>query len=448
MKEYRIAPQSKGDRANSDLAAGQTRPFLRWGLGAVVLLGAGAFGLWTILAPKDGAAPSAKPAAAGKPATRVLAVTAQKGEIPIFLEALGTVTPVATVTVKTQISGQLTQVGFQEGQLVKAGDFLAQIDPRPYELALAQYEGQLRKDQALLKAAQNDLARYRTLFSQDSIAKQQLDTQEALVQQYEGTVQTDQAQVGNARLNLTYCHIVAPVSGRTGLRQVDPGNYLQASDANGIVVVTPIQPINVTFSIAEDHLGAVHQRLRAGAELPVVVFDRAQTGELARGKVATLDNQIDTTTGTVKLRAHFDNEKEALYPNQFVNVRILVDQVKDATLLPVAAVQHGAIGTYVYLIRADGTVALRPVKLGAETGDQAVVQEGVQPGDQVVTEGADRLREGSPVVVASKDQPAGPVGRKGGKGKDQEPGKQEAGKPDSAKQDPGKQDQSKQDQSK
>ncbi len=329
----------------------------------------------------------------------VVAVAAEKGDIDITLNALGTVTPLATVTVKTQIAGQLTQVAFQEGQMVKAGDFLAQVDPRPYQLALSQSEGQLQRDQALLKDAELNLVRYKTLVAQDSLARQTLDTQDALVQQYRGTVETDQAQVNTAKLNLVYCHIVAPVTGRVGLRQVDAGNYVQTSDANGIVVITQMQPISVLFTLAEDNLPAVMKQLHAGASLGVTAFDRGQTAQLATGRLMTVDNQIDTTTGTVKLRAQFDNADEMLFPNQFVNTRLLVDTLKGATVIPTSAVQRGAPGTYVYLVKPDNTVTVRPIKLGPSSGEKAAVLSGVEPGDKVVVDGGDKLREGAQVTL-------------------------------------------------
>src|SRR5437762_2102653 len=258
--------------------------------------------------------------------------TVAKGDMPVTLSGLGTVTPLAMVTVKTQIDGQLVEVAFKEGQMVNKGDFLAQIDPRPYQVALQQAEAQLAKDQAALKNAQVDLQRYKTLVAQNSIARQTLDTQAATVQQQTAVVQADQAQIDTQKLNLTYCRIVAPVTGRVGLRQVDPGNYVQTSDANGIVVITQLQPISVIFTVAEDNLPAVMKRMRAGASLSVSAFDRIGTTELATGTLETVDNQIDTTTGTVKLRAIFDNKDEVLFPNQFVNVRLLVNTMRDTEI--------------------------------------------------------------------------------------------------------------------
>jgi multidrug efflux system membrane fusion protein len=335
-----------------------------------------------------------------------IGVTAvEKGDMPVTLSQLGTVTPLAMVTVKTQLSGYLVQVGFQEGQMVKKGDFLAQIDPRPYQVALEQAQAQLAKDQALLRNAQVDLQRYNTLVSQNSIAKQTRDTQVSLVAQDEATVKVDQAQIDAQKLNLTYCRIVSPVTGRVGLRQVDAGNYVQTSDPNGIVVVTQLQPISVIFTLPEDNLPEVMKRVRAGAVLPVTAYDRTGATELAGGKLDTVDNQIDTTTGTVKLRAIFDNEQLALFPNQFVNVKLLVNTLHDADLVPNSAIQRGAPGTFVYVAKPDRTVAVQKVKLGPSDGQRIAILSGLEPGESVVTDGADRLRDGAKVTLASPAQP-------------------------------------------
>jgi membrane fusion protein, multidrug efflux system len=324
----------------------------------------------------------------------------EKGDMPVTLSQLGTVTPLAVVTVKTQINGYLVQVAFREGQMVKRGDFLAQIDPRPYQVALEQAQAQLAKDQALLKNARLDLQRYNTLVAQNSIARQTRDTQESLVGQYEAAVQADQAQIDAQKLNLTYCRIISPVDGRVGLRQVDAGNYVQTSDPNGIVVVTQLHPISVIFTLAEDNVPTVMSRVRSGATLAVSAYDRSGTSEIAKGKLDTLDNQIDPTTGTLKLRAIFDNDEETLFPNQFVNVKLLVDTLHNASIVPVSSVQRGAPGTFVYVTKPDQTVAVRNVKLGPGDGQRVAVLSGLEPGEQVVSDGADRLRDGAKITVA------------------------------------------------
>jgi multidrug efflux system membrane fusion protein len=336
---------------------------------------------------------------------RVAATTL--GDMPLTIDALGTVTPFETVTIRTQIAGTLQTVGFTEGQTVKAGDFLAQIDPRPYEAALAQAQGQLAKDQALLGQAQSDLARYQQLAKQDSIAQQQVADQAALVAQDKAAIAADQAMVKTAELNVAYTHIVSPVTGRVGLRAVDPGNYLQPSDANGIVVITQIDPISVVFTTPEDNLPRIATRLNSGAELKVTVLDRDNVHTLTTGTLTTYDSQIDVTTGTIRMRATFANPNGVLFPNQFVNVRLLVDTMTGATLAPNAAIQLGASGNFVYLLNGDSTVSKRDIVTGPGNGKNTVITSGLKPGDQVVIDGVDRLRDGAKVKVVEGPAPAG-----------------------------------------
>jgi multidrug efflux system membrane fusion protein len=332
--------------------------------------------------------------------------TVGRGDIHVSLRALGTVTPLSTVTVNSQISGLLMSVGFKEGQLVRKGQFLAQIDPRPYQVALEQDRAQLARDQAVLEQAQMDLKRYETLVQQQSIQKQTEEDQVFTVQQDQATVDVDKAQVKAQELNLVYCHIVAPVDGRVGLRLVDPGNYVQAAASTGILVIALQNPISVIFSVPEDSLPRIMARVRAGARLPVVAFDRANVRQIAVGEFAAIDNQVDTTTGTVKLRASFENAADALFPSQFVNVVLMLDTLKDVVTVPVAAVQHGAPGTYVYLVDRDNTVSVHTITLGTQDGDWYAVQSGLSPGDRVVTDGVDRLRDGAHVNIPGPQSPA------------------------------------------
>jgi membrane fusion protein, multidrug efflux system len=366
---------------------------------AIILIGLAAVWFW-IISPHLGQQPRPVGRAAFMNLVMPVGVAVvQKGDLQITLRGLGTVTPLATVTVKTQISGQLTQIGFKEGQRVKKGDFLAQIDPRMYQAQLEQYQGQLVRDQAQLANARLDLTRYQKLSSQDSIAHQTLDTQLATVQQDEGIVQNDQGLVDSAKVNLAYCRIESPVGGQVGLRQVDEGNYVQPSDSNGIVIITQLQPISVIFTLPEDNVWQVTKRLHEGAVLAVKACDRTDTTEIATGTLATTDNQVDTSTGTVKLRATFANDSEELFPNQFVNARLTVDTLHDATLLPVAALQHGTPGTYVYIVNADKTVSVRTIKVGPGDDQHISVISGLSPGETVVVDGVDKLRDGARVTI-------------------------------------------------
>lgn len=371
---------------------------IRWMLLLVCALMAGAFLVWR--APRDGAAQpkGAPPPGAGGPAT-VTTEPARLGVAPVTLTGIGTVTPLKTVTVKSRVDGELTEVRFKEGQLVKEGEVLAQIDPRPYQAQLDQYQGQLAKNQALLDNAKADLVRYQNLVQKDMLAGQTKDTQASLVRQYEGAVRSDKAQIDNARLNIEYSRITAPITGRVGLRQLDPGNMVRATDTTGLCVITQVSPISVVFTLPEDQLPAVRARLRAGQKLPVTAYDRTMSQKLAQGTLATTDNQIDVNTGTVKLRAVFDNADEALFPNQFVNAVLLLEERRDVVLLPAAAVLRGPKEARVFVVGADGKAVSRTLVTGMAVGPDVVAESGLAAGEAVVVEGADRLRDGAAVVV-------------------------------------------------
>ncbi len=362
----------------------------------------------------------------------VVVAAAHRGDMPVYLQGLGTVTAFNTVTVKTRIDGQLVSVNFKEGQFVQKGDVLAEIDPRPFQVALdqaqgnlAQAQGNLAKDQATLRDAQVNYQRDQELFRDQIIAKQQLDTQQATADQVRGSIQADeaaiaadQAAINSAKLNLTYTKITAPISGRIGLRLLDSGNMIHASDANGLAVITQLQPIAVLFTIPEDQLPPVLQKLRVGAKLPAEAYDRDQTKKLADGTLLTVDNEIDATTGTSRLKAVFPNGDDALFPNQFVNVRLSLETKRNETIIPSVAIQRGPTGTFVYVVQDDSTVAVRPVKLGLSEGNDVSIADGLQPGENVVVDGAEKLTEGMKVTVreASGNSPAGGQtrGRQGG----------------------------------
>jgi membrane fusion protein, multidrug efflux system len=394
-------------------------PRSRWriGIGVVVLILLG-FAIYETVHWVRTATPPGGRSPQGALQT-VGASTAALGEVHVVLNELGTVTPLATVTVQTQINGQLTDVGFTEGQLVKKGDFLAQVDPRPYEYLKEQYEGQLARDQGLLAQAQMDQKRYETLAQQNSIARQQSEDQVFIVQQYVGSVKQDQGLVAAQALNIAYCRIVSPITGRVGLRLVDPGNYVQTSNSTGIAVITQLQPISVIFTLPEDDLPEIMPQFTAGTPLVVTAYDRANLRQLAVGKVSAIDSQIDTTTGTVKVRAQFDNENNALFPNQFVNVRLLVQTLQNAVTVPTSAIQRGAPGTYVYVINADNTVSVRQVSTGPVDRNITAINSGLSAGERVVTDGTDRLRDGVKVLVVgeSGSAPGGAPGGASGQGR-------------------------------
>ncbi len=344
----------------------------------------------------------------GAASSTVGIATAKQADIPVQLEALGTVTPLANVIVQPQVSGVLTGVLFQEGQMVKKGDVLATIDPQPFQNVLAQATGARQRDEAQLAAARVTLQRYQTLLGQDSIARQDVDTQAALVKQLEGTVAIDRATENTAKLNLTWSRITAPVSGRIGLRPVDAGNYISTGTTNGVATITQIAPIDVEFAIPQDRVPEVQERLAQGAKLDATAFDRTRTRRLANGTFSTLDNLVDTATGTVKAKARFTNADNALFPNQFVNLRLLLRTVSSAVVIPVTALRHGPNGDYVYVLNDDSTVSQRAVTRGESSVDNVAVMSGLKAGEQVVTEGGDRLKDGARVQTAV-DRPAVPA---------------------------------------
>jgi multidrug efflux system membrane fusion protein len=394
------------NRDPSALLTPGSRPALLWArirtaprwvviVGVLVLF---ALLAWLLTPSKAARAPAGGRFAGSGPMPVVVA-SARTGDMPITLIGLGTVTPLATVTVQSQISGQIMRIAFKEGQTVKAGDPLIQIDPRPYQVALEQAEGAQARDKALLANARVDLDRYQTLFAQDSIAEQQLATQRSLVAQDEGNVRTDQGQIDAAKLNLTYCHIVSPITGRVGLQQVNVGNYVTPAEPNGLAVVTQLQPITVLFTLPEDYIPPLLKQMRAGATLPVTAWDKPNTQQLASGTLQSIDSQIDTTTGTIRLKALFANADEGLFPQQFVNIVLLLDTLHGATLIPQSGIQRGAPGTYAYVVNADQTVNVRKVTLGPGDATNISITQGLAPGETVVVDGADKLKDGAKVLV-------------------------------------------------
>ena len=401
------AKRSNGDAADghgtmrTEMPDATRRPLLKRAVITVLLISLAALGLYALVtrSSQDQSRAAGQGYNGAERSVPVVATAARTGDIGIYLNGLGSVVPFNTVTVRSRVDGQLMQVLFKEGQLVRKGDLLAQIDPRPFEVQLTQAEGQMARDLAQLKNAQLDLERYRGLYKQGFVPKQQLDTQEALVRQNEGIVKADQGQIDNAKLQLVYCRITAPIDGRVGLRLVDQGNMVRANDPNGLLVITQLQPITVIFTIPEDHLPAVMAKLKTGEKLPVEAFDREHKRRLATGSLLTVDNQIDPNTGTVRLKAVFPNDDLELFPNQFVNAQLLLDTKHGTTIIPSAAVQRGPQGAFVYVVKDDQTVGVRPVAVGPSHEEDSAIESGLAPAEVVVVDGTQRLREGSKVEI-------------------------------------------------
>lgn len=385
--------------------ANRRRAFLLPGSLIVLAIIAAVFYFQYSSSPDDGK-PDSKRGKRGRDNDAPVAVsveTAGKADFPVYLNGLGTVTALRSVTVRSRVDGELVRVAFTEGQMVKEGDLLAEIDPRPFQVQLQQAEGQLLRDEALLKNAQLDHERYLTLLQQDSISAQQTKTQEAQVKQYQGIVEMDKAQVNNAKLQLSYAKLTAPIPGRVGLRQIDQGNIVQANDTNGVVVITQLQPISVVFTLPEDKVQSVVERWRSNKAVPVEAYDRSGKIKLADGKLLALDNQIDPTTGTLKLKAQFDNNEGTLFANQFVNIKMHLETLPGVTLVSSAAIQHDTQGPFVYVVGPEKTVQVRRVTLGPTEGDKVAVLSNLAADETVVVQGVDRLRDGSQVDVAQKD---------------------------------------------
>lgn len=339
-----------------------------------------------------------------EPVIAVTAVVSIQGDFPVYLNGLGTVTALRTVTVKSRVDGELIHVAFKEGSLVNAGDLLAEIDPRAFQVQLMQAEGQLQRDQALLKNAQMDLVRYKTLLEQDSIAAQQTHTQQSVVEQHQGTVEIDRGLVANAKLQLSYARITAPITGRLGLRLIDQGNIINTSDASGLAVITQISPISAVFTLPEDNLPAVMKRFKSGEVLSIEAYDRGGNIKLAEGELLAVDNQIDTSTGTVKLKGQFTNEDNTLFSNQFVNIKMKMETLHAVTIIPTSAIQRGIIGPFIYVVKDDQTVKVQTLSLGPTDGEKVAILKGLQANELVVTDGADKLRDNVKVKLINREQ--------------------------------------------
>ncbi len=402
----------------SDTEVQRPEPKRRWWPWLLALAALSCAGYWLARPTHSGAPAVALPTKPAAPAVPVVVAVAHQGAMPVYLTGLGSVTAFNTVTVKSRVDGQLVKVAFEEGQFVEAGALLAEIDPRPFEVQLTQAEGQLARDLAQLKEAKINLARYQELVTRELIAKQLVDDQAATVGQYEGAIKMDQGAIDNAKLQLIYSRITAPISGRVGLRLVDVGNMIHANDQNGLLVITQVQPIAVLFTLPEDNLPPVLSKLRAADPLPVEAYDRAGTTKIADGSLLTVDNQIDQSTGTTRLKAIFQNHDNALFPNQFVNVHLLLDVRSEAIIVPTAAIQRGPQGTFAYVVKADQTVEARPVKVGPSAGSDTAIDAGLSPGERVVVDGVDKLRPGSTVQARTTDNaapaPVAPAPRRSG----------------------------------
>ena len=399
-----VEPKAVELRQAREQNAQRPRPRSQWWLWLLVLAVLGCGGYWLLEKSWErlplAAEPAARPVPQGVP---VIVAAARQGDMPVYLTGLGSVTAYNTVTVKSRVDGQLIKIAFREGQFVGQGDLLAEIDPRPFEVQLEQAEGQMARDVAQLKDAQINLARNQQLLAKQLIAKQQVDDLAAAVGQYEGAIKMDQGLIDNARLQLIYCHITAPISGRVGLRLVDVGNMVHATDQTGLLVITQVQPIAVLFTIPEDNLPPILKKLQADERLPVEAYDRAGQTKIATGSLLTVDNQIDQSTGTTRLKAVLENQDNALFPNQFVNVRLLLDVRKGAVIAPVAAIQRGSQGTFVYVVKTDKTVEVRQITVGPTAGTDAVIEAGLSPAEVVVVDGVDKLRAGSTVQIKTAD---------------------------------------------